>query len=99
MTASPTPASAPTLATRGLIANPANPNFGGTDPNAPYYVKANDIRAAYASEGGLIDSGVLRGTKFDPGGGTSPFTYGANLTDDNTMTAATAIRWHRPTFW
>ncbi len=73
------------LGNKGLIANPANPNFGGTDPNAPYYVKANDIRAAYASEGGLIDSGVLRGTKFDPGGGTSAFVYGANLTDDNTM--------------
>jgi outer membrane receptor protein involved in Fe transport len=69
------------LGNKGLITNPA---FGVT-PGAPFYVYANDIRAAYASEGGLIDSGVLRGTKFDAGGGTSPFKYGANLTDDNTM--------------
>ncbi|HMI20016.1 MAG TPA: TonB-dependent receptor [Sphingomonas sp.] len=69
------------LGNKGLIVNPA---FGVT-AGAPFLIYANDIRAAYASEGGLIDSGSLRGTKFDVGGGTSPFQYGTNLTDDNTM--------------
>ena len=66
---------------KSVIVNPAN----ATDPSAPFLIHVNDAKAAFASEGGLIDSGVLRGTKFDPGGGTSPFQYGANLTDDNTM--------------
>jgi outer membrane receptor protein involved in Fe transport len=78
----------PSIANKGLINNPANPaaNPGiGTDPNAPYYIKANDIRSATASEGGLIDDGVLAGTKFDAGGGTSAFQYGTNLTPGNLM--------------
>ena len=66
---------------KSLIVNPLN----ATDPTAPLLIKANDAKASYASEGGLINSGVLKGTKFDIGGGTSPFKYGANLTDDNTM--------------
>jgi outer membrane receptor protein involved in Fe transport len=66
---------------RSLIVNPAS----ATDPNAPFLIHVDDARAAFASPGGLILTGVLRGTKFDPGGTTSPFVYGSDLTDDNTM--------------
>ena len=62
---------------RFLINNPR-----ATPPSMqnPGLIVGSDVRFPYASNGGVISGGPLRGIQFLPGGVTAPFDYGRNTT-------------------
>ncbi|WDF75283.1 TonB-dependent receptor domain-containing protein [Novosphingobium sp. KACC 22771] len=63
-----------------LINNPNVSASNPASPSNPTLIAGNNVLFPYASNGGLIVSGPMAGTQFLPGGGTAPFTFGANRT-------------------
>ena len=52
-----------------------NPRYTGTN-GQPQYLIANHVGLALAAPGGLVTSGPLKGTTFDPNGNPVQFNYG-----------------------
>ena len=69
-------------AKRNFLMN--NPNVTAANPKSPSnprLIPGYDVRYPYATNGGMIPSGPLRGTQFLPDGSAVPFKYGSSLTN------------------
>lgn len=65
---------------RYLISNPNVTPSNPESPTNPRLLVGENVTKPYASPGGVITDGPLRGLQFLPDGSVAPFQYGANLT-------------------
>ena len=65
---------------RYLINNPDVTASNPKSPNNPRLIVGENVTKPYASLGGVILDGPLRGTRFLSDGSTAPFQYGTHLT-------------------